>query len=73
MGTNLHVTLGRALKILGLIESRRHGIRPSDIGQRLGISPRSTYRYLNTLSEIKAIYTEKKGRQVYYKILRDES
>lgn len=73
MGANLHVTLGRALEILGLIESRRQGVSPSDIGQRLGISLRSTYRYLNTLSEIKAIYTERKGRQVYYKILRDES
>ena len=70
---NLHTTLGRALEILGLIESRRQGIRPSDISQRLGISVRSTFRYLKTLSETKAIYTEKRGRQVYYKILRDES
>lgn len=72
MSRDLRGDVKTYLKIFKLIQSRRNGIRPTEIIEALGIAHRRLYRYLTIIAEIEPLYTERRGKYVYYKLLRGD-
>lgn len=59
----------RALKLLSLIERHPNGLRVTDMAQQLDAPPRAIYRDLEVLQQLPApIYTDKNGKESYWKI-----
>ena len=59
----------RALKLLSLIERHPNGLRVTDMAQQLDAPPRAIYRDLEVLQKLPApIYTDKNGKESYWKI-----
>lgn len=64
--------LERGIKLLRLIERSRYGINAAQMIREAEIPKRSLYRLLQRLIMIEPIYTERRGKEVFYKFLRDE-
>ena len=64
--------LERGIKLLRLIERSHYGINAAQMMKEAGIPRRSLYRLLQRLITIEPIYTERRGKEVFYKFLRDE-
>jgi predicted DNA-binding transcriptional regulator YafY len=59
----------RAIKLLSLIERHPNGLRVTDMAQQLDVPARAIYRDLEVLQKLPApIYTDKNGKESYWKI-----
>jgi len=59
----------RAIKLLALIERHPNGLRVTDMAEQLDAPPRAIYRDLEVLQKLPApIYTDKNGKESYWKI-----
>jgi predicted DNA-binding transcriptional regulator YafY len=59
----------RAIKLLSLIERHPNGLRVTDMVEQLAAPPRAIYRDLEVLQKLPApIYTDKNGKESYWKI-----
>jgi predicted DNA-binding transcriptional regulator YafY len=61
--------VARAIKLLTLIERNSNGLRVTDMAEQLGATPRAIYRDLHVLEQLPVqLYTEKNGKESYWKI-----
>jgi predicted DNA-binding transcriptional regulator YafY len=62
--------LARQWKIISLIESRKRGITVVDLADELEVPPRTVYRDLEAIQEAGfPLYTEREGKNAYWKML----
>jgi predicted DNA-binding transcriptional regulator YafY len=54
------------------IKNRRAGVRAGELAEAMGMPIRVVYRYLSLINETQPLYTESRGRMVFYKILRGD-
>lgn len=64
--------LERGIRTLRLIERSRFGITVPQLTEKTETSKRTMYRILEKLALIEPIYTERRGKEAFYKFLRDE-
>jgi predicted DNA-binding transcriptional regulator YafY len=61
--------IARAIRLLSIIERNANGLRVMDMADQLGAPPRSVYRDLDVLQQLRMpIYTDKNGRESFWKI-----
>ena len=64
--------VARTIKLLSLIEKNSHGLRVTDMSEQLGAPLRAVYRDLDVLQQLEVpLYTDKEGRESYWKIDSD--
>lgn len=60
------------LKILNIVKKHRNGIIARQIAEHAGASIRTTYRHLALITENEPLYTDRRGKNVYYLMLRGD-
>jgi predicted DNA-binding transcriptional regulator YafY len=61
--------VSRAIRLLAIIERNANGLRVADMAEQLGAPPRAIYRDLDVLQDLDVpLYTDKNGRESYWKI-----
>ncbi len=61
--------VSRAIRLLSIIERNANGLRVADMAEQLGAPPRAVYRDLDVLQQLDVpLYTDKSGRESYWKI-----
>lgn len=60
------------LKVLDTIKKHKNGIIARHIAEHVGASLRTTYRHLALITENEPLYTDRRGKNVYYLMLRGD-
>lgn len=66
------VQLRKYLQMVTHIQNRRAGVRAGELAEAMGMPVRAVYRYLSLINETQPLYTENRGKMVFYKILRGD-